>query len=46
MFYPMSFCLTSRKNTDQIFVKSLLRTKKSPLNFASHLDLDADLGIF
>jgi len=42
MFYPAS--------TDRIFMKILqknhLWTRKSPLTFGNHPDLDLDLGIF
>jgi len=57
VFYPafsviLSVCLlaTSHKTTHQILKKLQPQmyhwTRKSPLNFGSHPDLDPDLGIF
>jgi len=46
----MSLVATSRKTTDQIFMKILpkmcLRTRKMPFNFGIHPYLDSERGLY
>jgi len=49
VFLQVCLVANSRKTDDQIFMKILpemyLWTRKSPLNFGRHPDLDADQGV-